>query len=278
MPQLDVSLLRGLRPAVLLDLLLLTGLLEEPEGPGALRRGRAESETATAAAAQRSELERRLDEDIARIMQDEETQQTPTAGTAAMPREGEEATREDGAKHPEEPSEQKASPKTPKPPGMEAEACAPLPTPALQPARPDFFALELRAVRLSYLLLGALKSLAVILGSGRLADLLLVPRPDSASPSSSSAGPSSLGTEATQSPGTGEEGPELRSVLQFVVRSMVKWAVRPCPIKHPVALADLERAQVMIYKGVLNRLHQDGSNKDHRGMTWFGGRGEWRKS
>ncbi|XP_076139905.1 putative E3 ubiquitin-protein ligase HERC1 isoform X8 [Alosa pseudoharengus] len=267
-PQLDISLLRGLRPAVLLDLLLLTGLLEEPEGPGALRRGRAEPDPATTAAAaaaaaaatQRSELERRLDEDIARVMQDEDTQQTPAA-PAAVPREGEEPAGEEGARQPEEPPEQKASPKTPRTPGAEPEACAPLPTPTHPSPRPDLFALELRAVRLSYLLLGALKSLAVILGSGRLADLLLVQRPDA----SSSSGPSS-GAEGAQSPPPAEDGPELRSVLQFVVRSMVKWAVRPCPIKHPVALADLERAQVMIYKGVLNRLHLDGSGKDHRDL------------
>lgn len=208
-PQLDVSLLRGLRPAVLLDLLLLTGLLEEPEGPGAPRRGRAELEPAV----QRSDLERRLDEDIARVMQDEEeTHPAPPA-----PREGEETAGEEGAKPQDEPPEPKASPKTPKPPGTEVESSALVPVPSHQLARPDLFTLELRAVRLSYLLLGALKSLAVILGSGRLADQLLVPpRPDT----SSSAGPSS-GAEPPQSPGPAEEGPELRSVLQFVVRSMV---------------------------------------------------------
>lgn len=138
----------------------------------------------------------------------------------------------------------------------EEHVSAPCP-PILAPQpRVDVFALELRTVRISYLLLGALKSLAVIL-SGKFTDLFLVPKSDAAvnvsspDPASASAG--------------GEENTELRSVLQFVVRSMVKWAVRPCPIKQAMALSDLERAQIIIFKGVLSRLHEDG-NKEHKGL------------
>ncbi|KAM7392705.1 hypothetical protein PAMA_007702 [Pampus argenteus] len=43
---------------------------------------------------------------------------------------------------------------------------------------------------------------------------------------------------------------------------MVKWAVRPCPIKQSVSLSDLERAQVMIYKGALSRLQEDKECKE----------------
>ncbi|TMS08574.1 putative E3 ubiquitin-protein ligase HERC1 [Larimichthys crocea] len=59
-----------------------------------------------------------------------------------------------------------------------------------------------------------------------------------------------------------DESAELRSVLQYVVQSMVKWAVRPCPIKQSVSLADLERAQVMIYKGAISRLQEDKEHKE----------------
>uniref|UniRef100_A0A8C2A9Q1 HECT-type E3 ubiquitin transferase n=1 Tax=Cyprinus carpio TaxID=7962 RepID=A0A8C2A9Q1_CYPCA len=196
-PQLDMSRCRGLKPTVLFDLILMTGILEEREPPSGssetsgLPRNRISSEGGP-----RSELERHLDEDIARIMMDEE--------------------------------------------GMM-----------------DFFALELRAVRISYLLLGALKSLAVILSCGKFTDLLLVPKSD--------AGVNVSSPDPARASAGGEENAELRSVLQFVVRSMVKWAVRPCPIKQAMVLSDLERAQIIIFKGVLSRLHEDGS-KEHKGL------------
>lgn len=52
-----------------------------------------------------------------------------------------------------------------------------------------------------------------------------------------------------------------------MVRSMVKWAVRPCPIRQTVALSDLERAQVLIFKGTLNRLQEDKGAKDRKGTS-----------
>ncbi|XP_049459513.1 probable E3 ubiquitin-protein ligase HERC1 isoform X5 [Epinephelus fuscoguttatus] len=125
----------------------------------------------------------------------------------------------------------------------------------------DAFAHELRAVRVSYLLTGALKSLTVIFSCEKLSDLLLVPKLD---PSNSSMSPISSPNpdQAKASSRQWDESAELRSVLQYVVQSMVKWAVRPCPIKQSVSLVDLERAQVMIYKGALSRLQEDKEHKE----------------
>ncbi|XP_052393189.1 probable E3 ubiquitin-protein ligase HERC1 isoform X2 [Carassius gibelio] len=243
-PQLDMSRCRGLKPSVLFDLILMTGILEEQEPPygssetPGLPRNRISSEGGP-----RSELERRLDEDIARIMMDEEGLSCPVVSD----RNKEEENQEDTFRSLVQSNEERAG-----------AHCPPILAP--QP-RVDFFALELRAVRISYLLLGALKSLAVILSCGKFTDLLLVPKSDaevnvsSPDPARTSAG--------------GEENAELRSVLQFVVRSMVKWAVRPCPIKQAMALSDLERAQIIIFKGVMSRLHEDGSKerKDSAGHS-----------
>ncbi|XP_033952277.1 probable E3 ubiquitin-protein ligase HERC1 isoform X3 [Pseudochaenichthys georgianus] len=129
-----------------------------------------------------------------------------------------------------------------------------------QTSKLDVFAHELRAVRVSYLLIGALKSLTVIFSCEKLSDLLLVPKhdpPDSPTSPLSGTNPDQAKTSSKQ----WDESAELRSVLQYVVQSMVKWAVRPCPIKQSVSLVDLERAQVMIYKGALNRLQE---NKEHK--------------
>ncbi|KAI7789321.1 putative E3 ubiquitin-protein ligase HERC1, partial [Triplophysa rosa] len=235
-PQLDMSRCCGLKPSVLFDLILMTGILEEQEPPpgmsgtSGLPRNRISSEGGP-----RSELERRLDEDIARIMMDED-------GMACSV---------DGERKEDTPDDAFRSLK------QSNEECGGAPCPpilALQP-RADFFALELRAIRISYLLLGALKSLAVILSCGKFSDLLLVPK--------SEAGANITSPDPARTSADGEENAELRSVLQFVVRSMVKWAVRPCPIKQAVALSDLERAQIIIFKGALSRLQEDG-NKEHK--------------
>ncbi|KAL6096756.1 uncharacterized protein ACO6RY_06004 [Pungitius sinensis] len=125
----------------------------------------------------------------------------------------------------------------------------------------DAFAHELRAVRVSYLLIGALKSLTVIFSCDKLSNLLLVPKNE---PSNSTMSPLSSPNpdQVKASSNQWDESAELRSVLQYVVQSMVKWAVRPCPIKQSVSLVDLERAQVMIYKGALSRLQEDKEHKE----------------
>ncbi|KAK2872403.1 hypothetical protein Q8A67_022300 [Cirrhinus molitorella] len=241
-PQLDMSRCRGLKPSVLFDLILMTGILEEQEPPSGsseasgLPRNRISSEGGP-----RSELERRLDEDIARIMMDEEGMSCPVDEDRNKSEERRDDNQDDTFRSLIQSNEERAG--------------APCPPVIASQPRVDFFALELRAVRISYLLLGALKSLAVILNCGKFTDLLLVPKSD--------VGVNVTSPDPARASAGGEENAELRSVLQFVVRSMVKWAVRPCPIKQATALSDLERAQIIIFKGVLSRLHEDGS-KEHK--------------
>ncbi|XP_016139643.1 LOW QUALITY PROTEIN: probable E3 ubiquitin-protein ligase HERC1 [Sinocyclocheilus grahami] len=108
---------------------------------------------------------------------------------------------------------------------------------------------EVHAVQLSYLYLGAMKTLSVLLSCSKYAELLLIPKvtPDSGH----NADCASPGVSVCQ------EEAELRSALQFLMRHMVKRAVMRSPIKRALGLADLERAQVMIYKLVVNSLLEE---------------------
>ena len=56
-----------------------------------------------------------------------------------------------------------------------------------------------------------------------------------------------------------QEEVEMRTALQFLMRHMVKRAVMRSPIKRALGLADLERAQAMIYKLVVNGLMEEPS-------------------
>ncbi|XP_037401666.1 probable E3 ubiquitin-protein ligase HERC1 isoform X2 [Pygocentrus nattereri] len=261
-PQLDVSRCSGLTPAVLFHLILLTGVLEEPEleaGAGTRTGGRVSGKSRNnsqnnSEGGSRSELEQRLDEDIARVMMLEE-------GVNGLMTTEEDKNKGDERK--EVHHSEAESPRTPKP-SVEEQEGSPCPLTLSLAPRTDLFALELHAIRVSYLLLGALKSLAVILNCGMFTDLLLVPKAETA------AGLGSPDPARCPAAAPGEESAELQSVVQFLVRSMVKWAVRPSPIKQSVALADLERAQVMIFKGALCRLQEDGAGKENKDSAGHG--------
>lgn len=54
-----------------------------------------------------------------------------------------------------------------------------------------------------------------------------------------------------------QEEAEMRAALQFLMRHMVKRAVMRSPIKRALGLADLERAQAVIYKLVVNGLLEE---------------------
>ncbi|XP_062868147.1 probable E3 ubiquitin-protein ligase HERC1 [Trichomycterus rosablanca] len=220
-PQLEVSRCTSFTDSTVFHLVLLTGVLEEAEpkcrGGASSRpwphpRGRSVSEGGA-----RSEPERKPDEVAARAsMPDEET-----AGLVEAEKpDGCQDGSQDGTTH-------------------------------LSQPKPDLLALELRAIRVSYLLLGALKSLAVILNCAKFTDLLLAPK-----------------AETGGGPGSPDRtNAKLQWVLQFLVRSMVKWAVRPCPIKQHVTMADLERAQIMIFKGALSRLQEDEDGRNSKGHS-----------
>ncbi|TSK72182.1 putative E3 ubiquitin-protein ligase HERC1 [Bagarius yarrelli] len=216
-PQLDILHCSSFTASTIFNLILLTGILEEVE-PRSRSRARARS-CKLFRSDSGTRFEKKLDEDITRVIMLEEENDTGK-------------------------DEFQESTKDPTP---FKEAHEGMLNTGQQKA--DLFALELRAIRVSYLLLGALKSLGVILNCAKFTDLLLVPKVETNS--------SACSPEQSNS--------ELRSVLQFLVRNMVKWAVRPCPIKQHVTMSDLERAQIMIFKGALCRLQDDGDkeNKVH---------------
>ncbi|KAI4830773.1 hypothetical protein KUCAC02_002386, partial [Chaenocephalus aceratus] len=120
---------------------------------------------------------------------------------------------------------------------------------------------EIHAVQLSYLYLGAMKTLSALLSCSKYAELLLIPKvlPDAASSGhNADLNASTNGSTAATSPVCQEEV-EMRAALQFLMRHMVKRAVMRSPIKRALGLADLERAQAMIYKLVVNGLLEEPS-------------------
>ncbi|XP_014842886.1 PREDICTED: probable E3 ubiquitin-protein ligase HERC1 isoform X1 [Poecilia mexicana] len=232
----DVSRLGGVKPAVLLDLIYLMRLLEEEgwQGPYLPPRRKYSEEVL-------KEEEKRgsLDEDF-------------SDG-------GRWLTEHERKKFKEQNAETDPPPAKPADPEESPGSAQPIPT--SQTLKMDAFALEMRAVRVSYLLIGGLKCLTVFFTCEKLSDLLLVSKQE---PPNSPVIPqhSPVPDQAKAKSKQWDEHAELRSVLQYVVQSMVKWAVRPCPIKQTVSLADLERAQVMIYKGALSRLQEDKERKE----------------
>ncbi|RMB94614.1 hypothetical protein DUI87_29429 [Hirundo rustica rustica] len=115
------------------------------------------------------------------------------------------------------------------------------------PRSHDIVQSEIRAVQLSYLYLGAMKSLSVLLSCSKYAELLLIPKVLAENGHNS---------DCAGSPVVHEDV-ELRAALQFLMRHMVKRAVMRSPIKRALGLADLERAQAMIYKLVVHGLLED---------------------
>lgn len=115
---------------------------------------------------------------------------------------------------------------------------------------------EVHAVQHSYLCLGAMKSLSVLLSCSKYAELLLIPKVVPDSGHNSDCG--SPGVSVSQ------EEAEMRSALQFLMRQMVKRAVMRSPIKRVLGLAELERAQAMVHKLVVNSVleeHEGGKAK-----------------
>ncbi|XP_063334410.1 probable E3 ubiquitin-protein ligase HERC1 isoform X1 [Pelmatolapia mariae] len=231
----DVTRLGGLKPTVLLDLIYLMGLLEEQGWLGAHVPPRRKYSG--------ENIKEYLDKDI----QDDATWLTEN-----------ERKKEQKDESVSSPSSTKDAAKITDLQELTSQA-QPLQT--FQTSKMDAFALELRALRVSYLLTGGLKSLTVIFSCEKLSDLLLVPKHEPPNSSGSSLSSPNC-DQAKAGSKQWDESAELRSVLQYVVQSMVKWAVRHCPIKQTVSLADLERVQVMIYKGAVKGLQEDKENKE----------------
>lgn len=240
----DVTRLGGLKPTVLLDLIYLMGLLEEQGWLGAHVPPRRKYSGENSKESQ-CYLDKDIQDDVTWLTEDERKREQKVEGDSfPSPSSTKDATKIADL---QELTSQAQSPQT------------------FQTFKTDAFAFELRAVRVSYLLTGGLKSLTVIFSCEKLSDLLQVPKHEPPNSSGSSlSSPNSDQTKATSK--QWDESAELRSVLQYVVQSMVKWAVRHCPIKQTVSLSDLERAQVLLYKGALKGLQED---KDCKGIWMF---------
>ncbi|KAM6980533.1 putative E3 ubiquitin-protein ligase HERC1 [Aplochiton taeniatus] len=116
---------------------------------------------------------------------------------------------------------------------------------------------EIHAVQLSYLYLGAMKALSALLSCSKYAELLLIPKVQPEAVSSGHNADLNGSSSAGASSPVCQEEVEMRAALQFLMRHMVKRAVMRSPIKRALGLADLERAQAMIYKLVVSGLLED---------------------
>ncbi|XP_054985114.1 probable E3 ubiquitin-protein ligase HERC1 [Sorex araneus] len=223
----DVARFRGLTASMLLDLTYLTGIHEDPGKPGAKRHERK----------QRPESEERAEPE------------PRSEGEAAL--DAREDARGAGPAGPR-PSESEAglTPADPALSGLEA------PHPAADgkrrghehaPRAHDGAQAETRAVQLSYLYLGAMKALGALLGCSKYAELLLIPRV---------LAESGHNADCAGSPGPPEDA-ELRAALQLLMRHMVRRAVTRSPLKRALGLADLERAQAVIYQLAVHGLLED---------------------
>ncbi|XP_043542936.1 probable E3 ubiquitin-protein ligase HERC1 isoform X3 [Chiloscyllium plagiosum] len=238
----DITRFHGLKAAMLLDLTYLTGVHEEPEISGKVTQNKDSAEKVV-----KPELEKKLDDEIAKCMADDDHKDP----TNLQSREPSNVLTKNLTDQNEENEAQKGC--ALKIDGDLIENCQSSCDRNLQ--NHELFLAELRAVQLSYISVGAMKTLSAILSYGKYADLLLVPNITASSPSSS---------ECAKVSSSSVENTELRMVLHYLMRCMVKWAVRPCPIKRVISLADLERAHIMIFKSALDSLVGDYRAKENR--------------
>ncbi|XP_060677257.1 probable E3 ubiquitin-protein ligase HERC1 isoform X2 [Hemiscyllium ocellatum] len=238
----DITRFHGLKAAMLLDLTYLTGVHEEPEISGKVTQNKDSAEKIV-----KPELEKKLDDEIAKCMADDDHKDP----TNLQSREPSNVLTKNLTDQNEENEAQKGC--ALKIDGDLIENCQSSCDRNLQ--NHELFLAELRAVQLSYISVGAMKTLSAILSYGKYADLLLVPNITASSPSSS---------ECAKASSSSVENTELRMVLHYLMRCMVKWAVRPCPIKRVISLADLERAHIMIFKSALDSLVGDYRAKENR--------------
>ncbi|XP_041442593.1 probable E3 ubiquitin-protein ligase HERC1 isoform X2 [Xenopus laevis] len=224
-PPFDVTRFRGLTASALLDLTYLTGIHEEPGKVCAKRhekKHRHESE-------EKGDIEQRGDADITtevRITEDTKSNSiVPKLENESGPPLGE--TTQVDIQHHSTDGKRKSHDHIPR--------------------SHDVAQSEIRAVQLSYINLGAMKSLGTLLSCSKYAELLLIPKV---------LADNGHNSDCASSPVVHEDV-EIRAALQFLMRHMVKRAVMRSPIKRALGLADLERAQAMIYKLVVHGLLEE---------------------
>lgn len=165
----DITRLHGLKPSMLLDLTYLTGVHKEPEICNKVAQNKDPPENAV-----KNELEKKLDEEIAKCMADDDHNDPSSMQNQESPN----VLLKDFRDHNEENEVRKGSPM--KGSTELIETCPKICDRTVQ--KYELFLAELRAVQLSYLSVGAMKTLSVILSQGKYADLLLIPNISTSSP------------------------------------------------------------------------------------------------
>ncbi|XP_063305478.1 probable E3 ubiquitin-protein ligase HERC1 isoform X3 [Pelobates fuscus] len=225
-PPFDVARFRGLTASTLLDLTYLTGIHEDPSKASAKRhekKHRHESE-------EKGDAEQRGEPEITTDSRTQEEGKPPSSATSKSESEtlglpGE--TSMVDSQHHSTDGKRKSHDHIPR--------------------AHDVAQSEIRAVQISYINLGAMKSLGALLSCSKYAELLLIPKVLAENGHNS---------DCASSPVVHEDV-EVRAALQFLMRHMVKRAVMRSPIKRALGLADLERAQAMIYKLVIHGLLEE---------------------
>ncbi len=117
---------------------------------------------------------------------------------------------------------------------------------------------EMELLRVALLQLGALKSLAVLLGCSKHIEMLLVPK------SNSTMEKSLLLKQST----VGRPQEELQEAMRLIMKQMVKCAVLPSPVRRSVTIAELERAQMVLYKAAVQHSAEAQTNiKEKKGNS-----------
>ncbi|XP_069780317.1 probable E3 ubiquitin-protein ligase HERC1 isoform X3 [Narcine bancroftii] len=244
----DMSRFDGLKPTMLLNLTYLTGVYGEPEICNKMTQNKDPAEKTG-----KNELEKKLDEEIAKFMADDDHK----GSFAIKNQEASSVLSKRLLNHNEENEAQKGCDMKGTTEFMEtsARSC----DRAVQ--KYELFLAELRAMQLSYLSVGAMKTLHVILSYNKYSDLLLVPNIVTSSPCTSDYAKATSGSS---------ENAEFRMILHYIMMCMVKLAIKPCPIKREVCLTDLERAQIMIFKSALDALVEDYRTKESKDASLTG--------
>ncbi|XP_068081364.1 probable E3 ubiquitin-protein ligase HERC1 [Anabrus simplex] len=102
---------------------------------------------------------------------------------------------------------------------------------------------EVVCLRLAFLQLAALKTLATLLSRGQYAELLLIPHASLSSPVSKEEEPN----EALKEEACMQEEQSLRRTLTRIMRYLVQRSVEPCRLRSLVSISELERVQTVLH-------------------------------
>ncbi|CAH1255597.1 HERC1 [Branchiostoma lanceolatum] len=314
----DAYKLQGLTADTLQDLLHLTGVGTDDSLVDRVFNRTRPVRQKTAEEQQQEQLEKSLDADIATAMQedgsngkegpgpDQHVQTTSDSQPAVEKTDGDEKDATESAESTSEVSESKSESSESKSEeddvktevAAEERATARSRSSTSSAGCLSLSQAELMALQLAYLQLGALKALGVIMGCGKYAEMLLVPKVSGGSQQSKPTEPSQEmrcgvimgcaemllvpkvsgvimgcgkyaemllvpkvagGSQQPKPPEPSQEE-ELKETMRGVMRLMVNRAVIASPVKRNVSMTELERAHSMLLKLAVNAAAEEGSD------------------